>query len=188
MLSLRLADDENCTLCALVALYEIGPKRTCAPITASCHSARLSAAGGGLRAQARFHQSHSRLRSCVPNCDQGATAGTPASRRGVPTRCGTNDGRRLEALRTRLRDLGHIEGQNIPLTVRWNEGGLDRLSELAAELLRDQPDASGLPFRGPFPSASRRNATTTTGLIGLLSAFQRPTFFDATRVLLCRVE
>ena len=49
-------------------------------------------------------------------------------------------GSRLEALRAGLRDLGHIEGQNIRLTVRWNEGGLDRLSELAAELLRDRPD------------------------------------------------
>jgi ABC-type uncharacterized transport system substrate-binding protein len=49
-------------------------------------------------------------------------------------------GSRLEALRAGLRDLGHIEGQSIRLTVRWNDGGLDRLSELAAELLRDQPD------------------------------------------------
>ena len=49
-------------------------------------------------------------------------------------------GSRLEALRTGLRELGHIEGQNIRLTVRWNEGGLDRLSDLAAELLHDQPD------------------------------------------------
>lgn len=49
-------------------------------------------------------------------------------------------GSRLEALRAGLRDLGHIEGQNIRLTVRWNEGGLDRLSELAAELLSDRPD------------------------------------------------
>jgi len=47
-------------------------------------------------------------------------------------------GSRLEALRTGLRELGHIEGQNIRLTVRWNEGGLDRLSDLAAELLHDQ--------------------------------------------------
>lgn len=49
-------------------------------------------------------------------------------------------GSRLEALRAGLRELGHIEGQNIRLTVRWNEGELDRLSDLAAELLRDQPD------------------------------------------------
>jgi putative ABC transport system substrate-binding protein len=49
-------------------------------------------------------------------------------------------GSRLEALRAGLRDLGHIEGHNIRLTVRWNEGGLDRLSDLAAELLRDRPD------------------------------------------------
>src|SRR5262245_38656025 len=49
-------------------------------------------------------------------------------------------GSRLDALRAGLRDLGHIEGQNIRLTVRWNEGGLDQLSQLAAELLRNQPD------------------------------------------------
>jgi putative tryptophan/tyrosine transport system substrate-binding protein len=49
-------------------------------------------------------------------------------------------GSRLEALRAGLRELGHIEGQNIRLTVRWNAGELDRLSDLAAELLRGQPD------------------------------------------------
>ncbi|MBA7471276.1 hypothetical protein ES707_12386 [subsurface metagenome] len=49
-------------------------------------------------------------------------------------------GSRLEALRAGLRELGLIEGQNIRLTVRWNEGELERLSDLAAELLRDQPD------------------------------------------------
>jgi putative ABC transport system substrate-binding protein len=49
-------------------------------------------------------------------------------------------GSRLDALRAGLRELGHIEGQDIRLTIRWNEGALDRLSDLAAELLRDRPD------------------------------------------------
>src|SRR5262245_51389969 len=49
-------------------------------------------------------------------------------------------GSRLAALRTGLRELGYIEGQNIRFEVRWNDGELDRLSDLALELLRDQPD------------------------------------------------
>ena len=47
---------------------------------------------------------------------------------------------RLEALRAGLRELGYVEGKNLSLSVRWNEGGLERLSDLAAELLRDKPD------------------------------------------------
>jgi putative ABC transport system substrate-binding protein len=49
-------------------------------------------------------------------------------------------GTRFEALRAGLRELGYIEGQNLSLTVRWNGGGLDRLSDLAAELLGEGPD------------------------------------------------
>jgi putative ABC transport system substrate-binding protein len=49
-------------------------------------------------------------------------------------------GSRVEALRVGLRELGHIEGQNIRLSVRWNAGELDHLSDVAAELLRGRPD------------------------------------------------
>ena len=49
-------------------------------------------------------------------------------------------GARLEALRAGLKELGYVEGKNLTLSVRWNEGGQDRLPELAAELLRDKPD------------------------------------------------
>ena len=49
-------------------------------------------------------------------------------------------GTRFEALRAGLRELGYIEGQNLSLTVRWNEGELERLPELAAQLLREGPD------------------------------------------------
>jgi putative ABC transport system substrate-binding protein len=47
---------------------------------------------------------------------------------------------RVEALRAALKLLGYVEGQNLTLSVRWNEGGVDRLPDLAAELLRGQPD------------------------------------------------
>jgi putative ABC transport system substrate-binding protein len=49
-------------------------------------------------------------------------------------------GARLAALRAALKQLGYVEGQNLSLSVRWNEGAVERLPDLAAELLRDQPD------------------------------------------------
>jgi ABC-type uncharacterized transport system substrate-binding protein len=91
-------------------------------------------------------------------------------------------GSRLVALRAGLRDLGHIEGQNIRLTVRWNEGGLDRLSELAAELLRDQPDVLvGAPVLAAV--AAHRQSQTVPIVIangsgplqaGLAKSYARP--------------
>jgi len=47
---------------------------------------------------------------------------------------------RFEALRAGLMQLGYIEGKNLMLTVRWNEEGVDRLPEFAAELLHGKPD------------------------------------------------
>jgi hypothetical protein len=41
-----------------------------------------------------------------------------------------------EAIRLALRELGYIEGQNIAIEYRYAEGKLDRLPELAAELVR----------------------------------------------------
>lgn len=49
-------------------------------------------------------------------------------------------GTRVEALRAALRDLGYVEGRNLALSVRWNEGAAERLPDLAAELLREKPD------------------------------------------------
>ena len=43
---------------------------------------------------------------------------------------------RAEAIRLALRELGYIEGQNIAIEYRYAEGKLDRLPELAAELVR----------------------------------------------------
>ena len=39
-----------------------------------------------------------------------------------------------------LRELGYIEGQNIAIEYRYAEGKLDRLPELAAELVRLKVD------------------------------------------------
>ena len=47
---------------------------------------------------------------------------------------------RSEAIRLALRELGYIEGQNIATEYRYAEGKLDRLPELAAELVRLKVD------------------------------------------------
>ena len=43
---------------------------------------------------------------------------------------------RFEAIRRALRELGYIEGQNIASEDRYAEGKVDRLPEVAAELVR----------------------------------------------------
>jgi putative ABC transport system substrate-binding protein len=50
------------------------------------------------------------------------------------------DAPRLEAFRQGLRDLGHIEGQNIVIEYRHEARGFERLPELAAELVAQKPD------------------------------------------------
>src|SRR5262249_55909684 len=47
---------------------------------------------------------------------------------------------RDDALRQGLREIGYVEGKNIIMEYRYAEGKLDRLSELAADLVRSQPD------------------------------------------------
>jgi putative ABC transport system substrate-binding protein len=46
----------------------------------------------------------------------------------------------VEAIRLALRGLGYVEGQNIAIEYRYAEGKLDRLFELAAELVRLKVD------------------------------------------------
>ena len=49
-------------------------------------------------------------------------------------------GQRLEALRAGLRDLGYVEGKNIIIESRWGDGKIERIPELAAELVQLKPD------------------------------------------------
>lgn len=46
----------------------------------------------------------------------------------------------LDAFRQRLRELGWVEGQNIVIDYRYAEGRVDRLPDLAAELVRLKVD------------------------------------------------
>jgi len=51
-----------------------------------------------------------------------------------------NESTRAEAIRLALRELGHIEGQNITTEYRYAEGKGHRIPELAAELVRLKVD------------------------------------------------
>src|SRR3990170_175130 len=51
-----------------------------------------------------------------------------------------SDSARSEAIRLALRERGYIEGQNIAIEYRYAEGKRDRLSQLAAELVRLKVD------------------------------------------------
>src|SRR5438094_3695048 len=47
---------------------------------------------------------------------------------------------RIDAFRQGLRELGYVEEKNIVIKYRYAEGNLDRLSELAAEMMRLKVD------------------------------------------------
>jgi putative ABC transport system substrate-binding protein len=71
--------------------------------------------------------------------------------------------RRLDEFRQGLRELGYIEGQNIRLEVRYSEGSLDRLSELAAEFVRLPVDV--LVVHGPQGLQAARAATSAIPIV-----------------------
>ena len=71
---------------------------------------------------------------------------------------------RFEAIRQALRELGYIEGQNIVIEYRYAEGKLDRLPDLAAELVRLKVDiivAAG----GMHSFRAAMNATNTIPIV-----------------------
>ena len=73
---------------------------------------------------------------------------------------------RAEAIRLALRELGHIEGQNIATDYRYAEGKADRYPELTAELVRLKVDiivAAG----GAGVIRAAKNATKTIPIVML---------------------
>jgi ABC-type uncharacterized transport system substrate-binding protein len=70
---------------------------------------------------------------------------------------------RIEAFRQGLRDLGYLEGKNIVIEYRNAEGKLDRLSALAAELVRLPVDV--IVTAGPASNRAAKQATVTIPIV-----------------------
>ena len=70
---------------------------------------------------------------------------------------------RYDAFLHGLRELGYVEGKNIVIEWRHHEGKQDRLSALAAELVRLKVDI--IITAGPFPTRAAKEATTTIPIV-----------------------
>ncbi|HMH48856.1 MAG TPA: ABC transporter substrate-binding protein [Candidatus Acidoferrum sp.] len=89
----------------------------------------------------------------------------------------------LDAFRQRLRELGWVEGQNIVIDYRYAEGRVDRLPDLAAELVRLKVDLI-IASAGTQVVTAAKNATETIPIvmiavrdpvgIGLIASLARP--------------
>ena len=77
--------------------------------------------------------------------------------------CPDTQSARTEAFRQGLRDLGHIEGQNIAIELRCAEGKPDRLPDLAAELIQIKLDL--IVTAGNEATQAAKNATGTIPLV-----------------------
>ena len=88
----------------------------------------------------------------------------------------------LAGLRQGLNELGWIEGQNFAFELRFADGNLDRLPQLADELVREKVDVI---VTGSSPGASAaKNATSTIPIVmvttgnpvqgGLIATLARP--------------
>jgi putative ABC transport system substrate-binding protein len=123
----------------------------------------------------------------------GASAAVPISARAQQTATpvvGFLDGRppdamtsRLAAFRQGLKEIGFVEGENVKIEYRWADNQVDRLPNMAAELVRMQA-AAIVTTGGPAPALAAQAATKTIPVVflvgedptrlGLVSSLTRP--------------
>jgi putative ABC transport system substrate-binding protein len=88
----------------------------------------------------------------------------------------------LQAFLRALRELGWVEGQNLAIDYRWAEGRIERLPDLAAELVRLKVDVIVAPAGSAALAA--KNATRSIPIVmifpsdpvemGLVASLRRP--------------
>ena len=98
----------------------------------------------------------------------------------TPTRASVEHG--VQAFLRALQELGWAEGQNLIIEYRWAEGNVERLPELAADLVQRKVDLIVAPAGSAALAA--KNATTSIPIVmifpsdpvelGLVASLQRP--------------
>ena len=88
---------------------------------------------------------------------------------------------RMESFRKGLRQLGYVEGQNVAMELRYAEGGLQQLPDLAAELVGLKVDV--ITTFGDLATKVAQQATSVTPIVaisddllgsGLIGSLSRP--------------
>jgi putative ABC transport system substrate-binding protein len=97
---------------------------------------------------------------------------------------------RIDALRQGLRDLGYVEGKDIMIEYRYAEGKLERLPNLAAELVRLKFEL--IVAAGSEATAATKNATKEIPIVmtnggdvvrlGFVASLARGKFQDRCRI------
>jgi putative tryptophan/tyrosine transport system substrate-binding protein len=90
-------------------------------------------------------------------------AGTAARIASLSTAALSSLSPRLDAFRQGLRELGYVEGKNIVIEYRSAEGNINRLPELATELVRLKVDC--IVTAGENPTRAAKQATSTIPII-----------------------
>ncbi len=90
---------------------------------------------------------------------------------------------RLRAFRQGLKEIGYVEGENVAIEYRWAENQIDRMPQMAAELVRRQV-AVIAAAGGPASATAAKAATTTIPIVflvgdnpvrlGLVASLARP--------------